>query len=278
MIKIDKVNQLIITTGIVLAVAATPITVYAQVTTSSGTTRIRTEGITTRINATHSASQPTQTQQLKITDLKTRADKAIDARIASLNMLISKITNAQRLSSTTKNLLTSQVQTYITNLTALKSKIDTDTDITTLRIDVQSIIQAYRVYAFFMPEMTILSTANAILATTDKISSLSSQLQTHMKNAQSHGQDITGMQNAFTDLGLKVADANTQAQSAVTSLTGLTPTGFPSNKTTLQTARSYIIKARQDVEAAIKDIHIITQTSKEVPHTSATPSAIPATK
>src|SRR5260370_39951459 len=88
----------------------------------------------------------------KIVNLKERAGKEIDRRVASLMKLIDRVNAIKRLSTTQKSTFTAEIQVQITNLNNLKAKIAADTDLPTLRIDVQSIVQSYTIYALFMPQ------------------------------------------------------------------------------------------------------------------------------
>ncbi|MBI3495588.1 hypothetical protein HY065_03105, partial [Candidatus Berkelbacteria bacterium] len=62
----------------------------------------------------------------KMANLKARADKEIDRRITELNIILNKINGFQKLSDSDKSAMTQSVQTEITNLTNLKTKIDAD--------------------------------------------------------------------------------------------------------------------------------------------------------
>src|ERR1035437_2225976 len=95
-------------------------------------------------------SLKTQNDANSVQNLKSRADSEITRRISSLTELISKINTLKKLSVTDKSSFVSKLQTEINSLNTLKTKIDADTDLVTLRTDVASIIQSYRVYALFL--------------------------------------------------------------------------------------------------------------------------------
>jgi hypothetical protein len=57
----------------------------------------------------------------------------------------------------------------------------------------------------------------------------------------------------------KLTNAKTQATDAINAVLPLTPDGYPGNKTTLQSARSMLVMARQDIQAAHKDEQQIRQ-------------------
>src|SRR5260221_6677463 len=101
---------------------------------------------------TRGAAKALAAQEDKMARLKTRAENEIDRRVAGLTKLIDRINGIQRLSADQKTTLVSQLQAEISALNSLKAKIASDTDIATLRTDVQSIVKSYRIYALFIPK------------------------------------------------------------------------------------------------------------------------------
>lgn len=256
-----KTFLVLITTGLLFIPNINPV---AAQTPATGTTRFNTgEG---------RADQ-------KVANLKARADQEINRRLTSLNNLISRIASVKRLTADQKEALTGQVQTEITNLTQLKTKIDSDTDSATLKTDVALIVKSYRIYALFVPKIHILIASDFILDTTDKISSETGKLQTKITEQQSKGNDVASLFTALADAQAKTADAKTQAQNAQNAVLPLTPDGFPDNKTTLQSARSMLQTGHQDLKTARQDIKTIIQGLKTHPTTSVTdtPSATNST-
>lgn len=222
--------------------------VYAQVTVSPTTPR---------------AALRQQNQATKETNLKSRADEEITRRITALNNLITRISTVKHLTDAQKNTFTSEIQTEITTLTTLKSKIDADTDVITLRADVQSIVKEYRVFAVFMPQLQIIAAADKMLNITDILTTVATALQTRITNAK-NAQDVTTLQTTLTDMQAKIADSKTQANNAITAVSGLTPTGYPGNASTLQSARKMLQAARLDLVAARKDAETIIQSLRSI--------------
>jgi len=198
-------------------------------------------------------------QKAGIAKLKARGDKEIDRRISALNGLLTKLSNMKKLPSGDKSTLTSQVQNEINSLTTLKSKIDADTDLTTLKSDVQSIIKSYRVFALFIPKVHILAAADRMETSADLLSQVAKKLQDRINKAQAAGKNVSSLQTTLTDMQNKIADAKTQYANAQSLVTPLTPEGYPGNKSVLQQARSAIKAGAQDLKAAHADIKTIRQ-------------------
>lgn len=198
-------------------------------------------------------------QDAALSRLKTRADNEIARRVNALTKLMARINDIKRLTSDQKTTLTTEVQDQINALNTLKTKIDADTDIATLRTDVQSIVKSYRTYALFIPKTYIIVHANRLLDIVDALTTIQGKLQTRIDEAKAAGNDTTAMQNLIADMTTKLADAKTQATNAINAVLPLTPDGYPGNKATLQSARTMLVTARQDIQAAHKDEQQIRQ-------------------
>lgn len=92
-------------------------------------------------------AQAANNSQVRIAAIISKGDQEITRRLAELNKLDGKINSTARLTTADKTTLTAQVNTEITGLTALKTKLDADTTITAAHTDAVSILTEYRVYA-----------------------------------------------------------------------------------------------------------------------------------
>ncbi len=218
----------------------------------------------------------TKTQERISENLRERATREIDRRITSLDRLIAKINAFKKLSSTQKSTMVSQIQTEITNLTALKAKIDADTDNATLKTDIQSIVKGFRIYALFVPKIHILATSEGLDVAADRMSSLAGKLEARIAEAKIKGEDTASLDLLLTDMKAKITDAKTQAQAARDLVTPLTPDGYPGNKTTLQSARAKLVAGRRDLQLARQDAGRIIQGLRKntvKPTSSVTPTS-----
>ncbi len=201
-------------------------------------------------------------------NLKSRADTEITRRISSLNNLITRINQFKKLSADQKTSLTAQVQAQITSLNTLKTKIDADSDIDTLKTDVKSIVDSYRIYLLFIPKIHILAAADVELQAVDTFTDLYTKLQTRIQAAG----NPANLTSALSDMQSKTADAKTQATNAQETVLPLTPDDYPNNKTQLEAARTMLQTGRHDLDQARLDARTIVQALKQVVN-SATPSS-----
>lgn len=195
--------------------------------------------------------------EIKEDSLKNRGTTEIQRRIAALNELITRVNGLKHVSNTTKNTLLAQIQNEIASLTALQTKIQNDTDPVTLKTDVKSIIDSYRIFALFMPQVQLLSGADTLSNVSDKLASFSANLQARITQAGSAGQNVASLQSLLTSMQTEIANAKSQSAAITAEVSPLTPAGFPGNKSILQDARTRL-------QAGVKNLRTAGQNARQI--------------
>jgi hypothetical protein len=195
--------------------------------------------------------------QTKITTAKSRANQEITRRVNILTQLNTNVQAMVKVSANEKTAIATEVQSEISNLNSLNTKIQADTDITTLKTDIQSITIDYRIFMLVVPQGRIEVATDKIETVVSDYTSLSVKLQARIAAAPS-GTDMTQVNAWLSDMNAKISDANTQAQAAVSLVADLQPdqgnaTVEASNKTALQSARADIKTALADLKTARSD-------------------------
>jgi len=193
----------------------------------------------------------------KIGTAKGRADQEVTRRTNSLTDLNTKVQAMTKVSATEKTNVSNLVQAEISSLTALKAKIDADTDLATLKTDIKTITEDYRIYMLVLPQGRMEVAADKIETVTSTYTALAAKLQARVSQAPS-GTDTTQVNASLSDMNAKISDANAKAQAAVTFVANLQPdqgnaTVAASNKTALQNARADIKAALADLKTARQD-------------------------
>lgn len=194
----------------------------------------------------------------RIQKLITRGNADIAQRLTSINTAITKIEGLQKLTDIQKTSVVTGLQNDISNLNNLKGKIDADTDITTLRFDVTSIMTRNRIYMLVLPQTAIVTAVDRIQDVTASMQSLVTKLQTRIAQDQTAGKNVTALQASLTDMQAKIADAQNQSQAADNLISPLAPDGgiatmIASNNQALKTARGDIKTANTDLRTAYTD-------------------------
>ena len=92
---------------------------------------------------------------------------------------------------------------------------------TSLKADVQSITRSYRIYMSVVPQADIEAAADRAMTIDANLVTIGTKLQARV-SALGSSAPATVI-SAMADYNAKVADANTQAQTAVSEVSGLTP-------------------------------------------------------
>lgn len=220
----------------------------------------RREGMT----ASSSAGVKADILAKRIAKAKERANEEIARRITSLTNLNTRIQAMARVSTTTKTTISASITTQINTLNTLKAKIAADTDLDTLKADIKTITESYRIYALVIPQAQIAVAADKILTVADAQTTVSGKLQSYISQAQTAGKDVTSLNTLLADMNAKIADAKVQANAGVTLTATLTPdmgdkTKMESNKQALSDGRAKIKLGEQDLKAAQSDARKIVQ-------------------
>lgn len=166
--------------------------------------------------------------QKRITLKKENATKEIDRRIASLQKLSDKISAMKRISATQMATLTSQIKLAIQDLTTLRAAIVLETDATALATHKKSIIDSYRVYALFMPKITIIAHGDRIIETAK----------------------LMLLKAPTAESQAKINSAISMAEEAIKTVIDLSPSEYPTNKSNLESARTLLKDAIKELNLA----------------------------
>ncbi len=217
-------------------------------------------GDSVRVGSSTTASTTRRAVNLdKLTaNLQTRATKEIDRRVTALSSLLTRVQAMVKVSDSEKATFNTTIQAQIDLLNNLKTKIAADTDVATLKTDVQSITKAYRIYALVLPQIQIIAAADRLASTTDLLTAFAVKLQTRITAAQTAGKDTTNLANLLTDANNKITDANNQSLNAMTGVISLKPdngdkTVMTANTAALKAARANIKTGTQDLKTAYSD-------------------------
>lgn len=207
--------------------------------------------------------------QTRITTAKERATQEIDRRIEKLNALNTRVQAMTHVSDTMKTNVASTISTEVSNLTALKAKIEAETEIEALKTDIKSIATSYRIFLLVIPQGHIQVASDKSMAAADSMTTLAGKLETRITEAQQAGSDVTALTSALVDMKAKVDSARVSAQAAVDATASLTPdngdkTKMTANQAALKDARAKIQSALKDIQAARADAKTIVQGLKSL--------------
>ena len=212
---------------------------------------------------------------------QSRATEEIDRRVTALTDLTGKVSAMTRLSSDEKTSISNFISGQLSALGTLKTKILADADIATLKVDVKSITDSYRIFMLVMPQVNIIRTTDAMIETGQMLSALGAKLQTRITAAGTAGSDIGALNTLMSEFSTKINDAQTQAQASVTVVSSLKPdqgdtATIVANKKAFTTARADIKTARADLQTARGDAQKIVNALKAMKITASASASVTA--
>jgi hypothetical protein len=183
-------------------------------------------------NAAPASSRATKCEG-SLSCLITWGDAHIALRITALGTLSGKVNdrvNDHSITSDQAATIQSDVTTNVNNLTALKTKIDADTDPKTALADDRSIFVTYRIFAAVLPHDTRLLLFDVMQNVDAKMRSAIPTLQDAIKGAPSGIQ--SQLNTLFTDYQNQLAAAESQFDAINGDLPQITPANFDSSPAT----------------------------------------------
>jgi len=221
------------------------------------------DGKLARASTTNSTLTASSTKVAKtVGEAIKKADKDIADRIASLNKVLDKVQGMKNISATDIDSLKSEIQSEVSKLTTLNAKVDADTDLPTIKTDLQSIISGSRIYVLEIPKINILASVDKINTVSTMLQTISTKLQSRIDEAKAAGTDVSALQIALDNINSKLTDAAHQAVTAQATVSALAPdngnkTILDSNNVSLKSAKANIKTANQDLNAARKSASTI---------------------
>src|SRR5487761_1498384 len=170
--------------------------------------------------------------------IKQRAAEAISQRETALQKMASDLNGNSHVSASDRATLLAQIQADESGLTALNATIQADTTAKQARSDALTIVTGYRVYVLEGPKVH-------------------PAIQTAIDKSTAPPDKRADAQAAFNDITSHLAQAVNASSSIASSVIGLEPSGYPSNKSTLTSARGSAETARQDLEQCRHDLSTI---------------------
>lgn len=220
----------------------------------------------------NSLKQASQSSAERLSKGIDRGVKEIDRRVDSLSKLIDKINAMKKLSATSKSAFSSQLQTEIDSLNSLKTKIQADTDIDTLKTDLQSVVKDYRVYALYLPKMRIFIAADRLGVAADNLSGYSQTLSSKINEKETAGEDMSEEKQTLAEINSLVTSAKDKYSQAIALATPLLPENYPDNKDTIKQAQDLIKQGAKDLKSAFEKSVELRKILGEKPKGSLSPS------
>ncbi len=236
-------------------------------------------GATQSAFAASSAPSP-QPSPASLNTLKLRCENAISRRLTFLGDLQGRVNSASVLSAQHKSALLQIIGGDHSGLTALDTKIESETSPSQLRADCRDIVTGYRVYVLVGPQAHLTIAADRVDFVDTKLQGLYGRLSAALQRCSASPAQCQAAEQAFDDLQSKVRQSSQAVAGVASEVLALQPAGYPANEPTLDAARTSVETAHAALLGARRDIAIIRRAlrpSSAVTPAPATPAPRPAT-
>jgi len=175
--------------------------------------------------------------------LAERTKREITRRIAALNKIKARVITIKKLNATEKTALTTEIDKIVADLNQLNSNLTGATD-AAIKETASSLKNSYNVYAFFVPKIHLLTTADQSLQAADLLIELQTKLATKVAEQKTAGKDVTALETSLATMKKDAEAAKTKVETIIANVTALSATGFPANKTDLKANRQSLREVR----------------------------------
>lgn len=199
--------------------------------------------------ATASRANPT------VETLRAFGDCEITRRFATLDTLASRIAGSKVLTNPHAADLSAKISAARSGLTTLKTTIDSETAIATLKADIAKIVTDYRVYVLLAPQVHLVNGADGVAAAQPRFNDMSTRLTARIATAKAAGKDTTAAQGHLDAMKAAATRAVSLAQPIPGKVLPLTPSDWNSGAAgpVLNQARTDLVAARNQLRTAVAE-------------------------
>lgn len=209
------------------------------------------------------------------TKLKDIANTVIENRISLLTNLKSLILSNTNISQEIQQNLVKDIDTTISQLQDLKSNLTSMSDLNSIKDNIRSIFETYRVYSVVAPRdlgQSLVAQGNYILG---RLQALQRNLQTMIEQKKNEGKDITSLNSLVTQFDSQIQIAKEQLAIADTKFKSMTPANTEAAKTAREEGKAAFKKAKDALKEAHNILKEISNQLKEMgPSVSPSPSTV----
>lgn len=186
--------------------------------------------------------------------IKARAAAAVSLRLSALNRAIPAVESDKWISASDQPTLLATLNSDVSGLTALGSRIQSDTTSGVALSDYRTIFTDYRVFALALPQARFAAACDDITGgVLPRLQDAQSKLQSLLSGVDS-GKDSSGVQAAMADLGSQISAISSATSDLAATVLGYTPSDYDADPGILAGPKSTLLSSRADVKAARDDI------------------------
>jgi hypothetical protein len=189
-----------------------------------------------------------------LSTVKAKASTAISTRLSSLGSAVSTVNANKWLTSSDKAAALAILNNDTTGLTALRTKVQADTTVSTAVSDYRTIFTGYRVYVLALPQIRLAAASDHLsTGVLPRLTKAQSRLES-LLSGKDRSKDTSTVQAAMSDLAKRIQAIGQGTNGLSATLLAYTPAQYDANTSLLVPARTSLKTARGDAKTARQDI------------------------
>ena len=187
-----------------------------------------------------------------VSTLRAVGDCEIDRRLTTLGNLQATVDNTGALTSADRSALTTILTGSKSGLGTLKTKIDADSTVASLRTDITSIFTEYRVHALVARQVNLVRGDDLVGAAATRLTSAAGEIQAAITAGENAGKNESAAAARLAAMQAAISAAQAQVNGQAALVLTLTPSQWNAGTATpvLNADRGAITTARNDLRAA----------------------------
>ena len=190
-----------------------------------------------------------------LANAKARAASDISVRLTTLQQQINLVQHsAPPPSSADATAVLAIMNTDVSGLTALNTKIQGDTTLGGAVADAATIYSAYRVYALVLPQVHLIKASDLVTGQiVPRLQRIDADLQAAIQRAKANGKDVSATTAPMADLAAQITAMTTTLGPVPGQLLAMTPAQCNANHLLVRPVRQDLATARHDLDLAHAD-------------------------
>ncbi len=184
-------------------------------------------------------------------------ESELSARTTQLGKLQTRVNRSTALSQDDRSSLISILSNEQNGISALSSKVSTDTTCQELKQDAHAMVYDYRVYVVVTPQTDLTVVADSESSIESSMTSLEPVIQSAINQELAKGKDLTAVEQAFASYQSEVTSATSLTSNISSTMLAQVPSGYPQNWQTFLNARTSTETARTNIHSAYSELKII---------------------
>jgi len=204
-----------------------------------------------------STTSPPAGQGQTLAAIKAKAATAITVRLSDLNAAIPKVQGNKWITASDKTTLLGTLNGDVSGLTALGTKIQSDTTLSQAAADYRTIFTGYRVFALALPQVRFAAACDDITGgVLPRLNDAQPKLESLLSGVDS-SKNSSAVQAAMADLANQISAITTATSGLAATVLGYTPADYDANHAILTGPRTTLLGARADVHKAREDVRTV---------------------